>query len=326
MSTISQNTDNCSNEVGMDSMADPRIAAFCSHDQQEVFHAVANPPDIWKPDPFDVESIHADARVTFERLVNRASNRVGPSSGRILLLQGEAGSGKTHLMRAFRNWAHAGGRGYYGYMQMTTATNHYGRYVLNNLIDSLDHPYYEPDGEVSGLSRLSTAIAESARGVSIDRLDQIRSGELDHECLARVIDALADQIIMDERFNNVDTDLVRALLYLQANDPRIRSRVLKYLRCEDLSNHDSRLLGGTKPRIYDDAPQRLIMRLGELMMALEGAPLILCVDQLEDIYDLDDAEVRFRRAMATLCGLVGAIPSAVVVISCLEDFYKQLSH
>ncbi len=60
------------------------------------------------------------------------------------------------------------------------------------------------------------------------------------------------------------------------------------------------------------------------MTALESVPLILCVDQLEDIYNLDDAATRFRRAMATLCDLVSRIPTAVVVISCLEDFYDLL--
>ena len=93
--------------------------------------------EIWRPDPFDVETIHDEAREVFRRLVARASMTPRPTSGRILLLKGESGSGKTHLMRAFRNWAHGERRGYCGYMQMTSAADDYGRYVLNNLIDSL---------------------------------------------------------------------------------------------------------------------------------------------------------------------------------------------
>jgi len=311
-------------EAVMEPLTDPRTIAFCSPDHPEVFHAVASRSDIWKEDPFDVETIHEEARDTFQRLVHRASTVGGPASGRILLLQGEAGSGKTHLMRAFRNWAHAGSRGYCGYMQMTSSTNHYGRYVLNNLIDSLDQPYDERVGETSGLMRLSTLIAESPKGVSIGRLEEIRNGDLDQACLARLVDALADQIVMDDRFNNVDIDLVRALVYLQANDPRIKSRVLKYLRCEDLREHDRNILGGMVARDYDDAPQWLIQRLGELIATVGSVPMIVCVDQLEDIYNLDDAPVRFRRAMATLCDLVSRTPSAVVVISCLEEFYTML--
>ncbi|WP_237722709.1 ATP-binding protein [Singulisphaera acidiphila] len=308
----------------MGPQTDARIAAFCSPEHSEVFHAVASRSDIWKEDPFDVETIHEEARTTFQRLVHRATSVSGPSSGRILLLQGEAGSGKTHLMRAFRNWVHAGGRGYCGYMQMTSSTSHYGRYVLNNLIDSLDQAYDQRVGEISGLMRLSTLIAESPKGVSIDRVDQLRNDELDYGCLAKLVDALADQVVLDDRFNSVDIDLVRALLFLQANDPRVKSRVLKYLRCEKLSDHDRLILGGMVPRDYDDAPQWLIQRLGELMANVGSVPLILCVDQLEDIYNLDEAPVRFRRAMATLCDIVSRTPSAIVVISCLEQFYTLL--
>ncbi len=209
-------------------------------------------------------------------------------------------------------------------MQMTSATNDYSRYVLNNLIDSLDLPYRESLGETSGLSRLSAALAESPRGVAIDRLDAIRNEGLDPGCLAKLIDALADQIVMDDRFHSIDFDLIRALLYLQCNDPRIKGRVLKYLRCEDLSDADRRLLGGIVPRSYDIAPTWLLQGLGKLMAALESAPLVLCVDQLEDIYNLDDAAGRFRRAMSTFCDLVSRIPTAVVVVSCLDDFYQVL--
>jgi Helicase HerA, central domain len=303
---------------------DPRAVAFCAVDAIEVFHAVAYRNDIWKEDRFDVETIHDEARSVFQRLVTRASAFPGASAGRILLLQGEAGSGKTHLMRAFRNWTHAGGRGYYGYMQMTSVTNDYARYVLTNLIDSLDQPYFESAGETTGLMRLSTAIAESPKGLGSDRLEQIRSDEIDTACLARMIDALADQIVLDDLFNNIDIDLVRMLLYLQRDDPRLKGRVVKYLRCEDLSPADRGLLGEIPSRVYDDAPIWLIQRLAELMAALEAAPLILCVDQLEDIFNLDDATGRFRRVLATLCDLASRIPTAVVVISCLENYYDSL--
>ena len=42
------------------------------------------------------------------------------------------------------------------------------------------------------------------------------------------------------------------------------------------------------------------------------------------VFDLDEAAVKFRKAMATLCDLVSRLPSAIVVISCLENFYDEL--
>jgi hypothetical protein len=306
------------------SAADPRMAVFCSRERPEVFRSVAQRSDIWKPDPFDVESIHAEARTVFERLVNQAASPSDLASGRILLLKGEAGSGKTHLMRAFRNRLHGSGRGYFGYMQMTSATSDYSRYILNNLIDSLDQPYFEPHGPTTALMRLSTALAESPRSASFQQLDVLRSDEIDPPNVARLVNALADQVVMDARFNHIDTDLIRALLYLQRDDPRIRGPVLKYLRCEDLSAHDREWLGAIEPRRYDSASQVVIQKLGQLMLALESVPLVVCVDQLEDIFDLSEAAIRFKRAIAALCEVVSRLPSAVVVISCLEDYYDEV--
>ena len=162
--------------------------------------------------------------------------------------------------------------------------------------------------------------ATSAR----DWLDRLREGGLDQPSLDQLVAEMADRIILDDRFNTIDVYLVQALLYLQCNDPRIKARVLKYLRCEDLTDHDRRLLGGIVPCTYPDAPHRIIERLGQLMWAVEKVPLILCVDQLEDVFDLDDAAVKFRRAMATLCDIVSRLRSAIVVIACLEDYYDEL--
>lgn len=303
---------------------DPRARAFCSPDGSEVFHAVAHWNEIWHPDPYDVETIHEDAREAFRKLVARASMRPLPASGRILLLLGESGAGKTHLMRAFRNWTHGGGRGYCGYMQMTSAADDYGRYILSNLIDSLSRSYFEPHGEITGLKRLSTALAESSRSIPTERLIELREDDLDARCLGRLVDALADQIVEDERFDDFDLDLVRALLYLQRDEPRYRSRILKYLRCEALSPSDSETLGGLTSRNYPAAAERVVALLGQLMGSVESVPLILCLDQLEAIYNQDEHQNRFRRAMSTVCDLVDRVPSSVVVVSCLDDFYDQL--
>ena len=305
---------------------DPRVAAFCSSLHPGLFHAVAYGTDIWRQDPFDVESIHGSVRKTFAHLVNRVCEPTALPSGRIMLLLGDSGSGKTHLMRAFRNQVHSSHRGYCGYMQMSAFTSQYGRYVLNNLIESLDKPYYEPESSGTGLMRLSTALARSITVGDSGKagLDQLHEEELDQKTLDQIVGDLADRIILDDRFKTIDVYLTQALLYLQHDDPRIKARVLKYLRCEDLTPHDRQLLGGIIPCTYPGAPHWVIQRLGELMWALEGVPLILCVDQLEDMFDMEDAPTQFRRSLATLCDIVSRLRSSIVVISCLQDYYAKL--
>ena len=273
-----------------------------------------------------MQSIHGSVREAFAQ-TGQSRVRTGPlPTGRILLLLGDSGSGKTHLMRAFRNQVHSSRRGYCGYLQMTAFTDQYGRYVLNNLIESLDKPYFEPDSPETGLMRLSTALA---RSISFDASSRVaprpasRAGT-GSEVARRHRRDLADRIILDDRYQNIDVFLTQALLYLQYDDPRIKARVLKYLRCEDLTPHDRQLLGGIVPCTYPDAPHWVIQRLGELMWALEGIPLILCVDQLEDMFDMENAPVRFRRSLATLGDIVSRLPSCIVVISCLQDYYEKL--
>src|SRR5437764_15368568 len=80
---------------------DPRMAAFLAPACPEVFHSVATPTAIWQADPYDVETIHAKAREAFEHLLSRGGRTPPPPSGAVLVLLGDAGSGKTHLMRAY---------------------------------------------------------------------------------------------------------------------------------------------------------------------------------------------------------------------------------
>jgi energy-coupling factor transporter ATP-binding protein EcfA2 len=300
------------------SQPDSRLAAFLS-DRTEVFHSIQHRHEIWRPDPFDVERVHQEARTAFERLLLRATTPPGLDSGRILLLLGESGCGKTHLVRAFRSRVHEKSLGFVGYMQMTTATSNYGRYVLSNLIDSLDQPYCEPSQPGSGLTKLSSALF-SRCGMWAASLSQ---PETDTEDIHQIVSDAADELLDQPTFKDFDPDLLRALLYLQRHEPRIKSRVLKYLRCEDLSDPDRKMLGGMVPRIHDDHPKQMVEQLGRLMRALEHS-LVLCVDQLEDIYDPNDAGNPFRRAMQTLCDLADRVPSSLIVISCLHDFWQEM--
>ena len=92
-------------------VADPRMAAFVSPECPEVFHAVANPNWIWKADPYDVETIHSEAREVFEHLLTRAGRAPLPPSGAVLVLarrgrqrQDAPDAGLSHA----RPWAGAG--------------------------------------------------------------------------------------------------------------------------------------------------------------------------------------------------------------------------
>src|SRR3954452_4751123 len=58
------------------------------------------------------------------------------------------------------------------------------------------------------------------------------------------------------------------------------------------------------------------------MARLYAAPLVVCVDQLEDVFQQNAPADRFRRVIDTLVALADRIPTSVAVVACLEDYYK----
>jgi energy-coupling factor transporter ATP-binding protein EcfA2 len=304
---------------------DRRIEAFRSPTAREVFHSVCHAKEICTSDPFDVRSIHAEAREVFEAMIARATTPPGTPSGRSLLLLGESGSGKTHLLRAFRNYVHSRDLGYCGYLQMTTPTHNYGRYILSKMLASLDERYDDPRVQLSGLMCLSTALVDRLGPDYASIIDELRAMHFNPDELAEFVYQLSKDVLQELGTHRHDlVDPIRALVYLQRHDPALRAAAHSYLRCEDLSRLDRDALGGLVPRTDDSHPLEMIESLGYLMWAIHGRPLVLFVDQLEEMYNLENSKELFRRAMGALNALAENVPSSTVVIACLEDYYEQL--
>ncbi len=134
--------------------------------------------------------------------------------------------------------------------------------------------------------------------------------------------AYADLAVSDPRLADCDLDLMRALIHLQRGDPRVKARIVKWLRCEDLPLADRAALGGLVPRTESQDPIAMVQELGRLMSRLYAAPLVVCVDQLEDVFQQDQAPERFRKVVETLVSLADLVPNSVAVVACLEDYYK----
>jgi hypothetical protein len=313
-----------SDAEGTEAAAGPssaKLTVFCEPNVREVFEAVVAPTQIWQEDPYDVETIHAEGREAFGRLLARASAVPPPDRGRVLLLKGDAGSGKTHLMRAFRSSAHRDGSAHFAYLQLTTAAAHYGQYMLSNVIASLEHPYAPPAEQATGLQRLSTALLDAVPGLSAEQREAIRAGDTSDGPIA-IFDA-AERLLADPRFAGRDEDVIRALLFLQRDDPRVRSKVLKWLRGEDLNPYDRGFVGDLQPRPQPEKAVPMIVELGRLILAAQGAALVLCVDQLEDVFNQSESAERFRLVIDVLVTFAETLPSGVVILSCLSDYYES---
>jgi hypothetical protein len=298
-----------------------RVQAFISPVADETFGSVVHPGAVWQTDLFDVASIHEAARETYGRLLRRAGDG-GAVHGKIFLVRGTAGSGKTHLMRAFRHAAHDMG-GYVGYFQMVSRSDDYTRYALAYLIDSLDKPYREQAG--TGLARLAREVFDAINAPDADK-EALATADAESDA-ARLVNRLADAAV-GGKFDANDIDIVRALLYLFAPGPRLKSCVMKWLRCEDMTPDDRALIGGMPNYPAEGGPLRMIAGLGRVAAAANAAPLVLLVDQLEETYDKhkagDEAGQRFRDAIDALVNVAAHVPTCVVVVACLDDLYDGL--
>lgn len=304
---------------------DTRVKAYCSPGP-EVFSAVVHGNQIWTPDPFDVESIYADAREQFARLVARSSSADPPPHGKSLLLLGESGSGKTHLMRAFRATAHENGAAYCAYLQLNSRSDNYAGYVLSNVVSSLEQPYHAGLPE-TGLSRLAQGLLDALDVISDAERKKLCDDTIDLDDATRLVYRFADFAVQYPKFRDIDIDLLRALLFTLPNDGRVRARILKWLRCEDLNKFDRELIGDLVPRPGPEMPLKTLVGLGRLIHAVHSAGFVLLVDQIEEVIDIDrkcdDRGEALRNVVNTVIDITDGVPNAVVVMGCLEDLFQK---
>jgi hypothetical protein len=113
-----------------------------------------------------------------------------------------------------------------------------------NLIDGLEQTY-APDGPSrTGLARLSAALLEMVPGLTPAAAAAYREGDGDPDKQA---DEFADRLASKQRFNFCDLELLRVVLHFQRDDPRVRSRALMWLRCQEMRLADR---GGSVARSH----------------------------------------------------------------------------
>ena len=288
-------------------------------------HSITWEDDLWRADPCDVDSVHVAARRKFlDLLLDINKGRAKPA--RILLFQGQSGAGKTHLIRALRTYAHHYGLGYVGYAQMSSEVTSYADFFLRRLVNSLEKSYDPFTRGESALRRLSDHMAKDAELVGEQQLVQLREDPLDDAALARLVLAMSDAIVASPRFagQDLDINIVRALLYMQRNDPRIDGRIRQFLYGRPLNELSQSAVGALDANAGEDRAFEIIEGLGRLMWVVDRAALVFCIDQVEDLRSLGDPEERFEKAIRDLIQITNRVPTAIAIVSSLEDFYRSV--
>lgn len=309
-------------------MTIPRVAESTSWkpNTQTFEHSITWEDDVWRVDPFDVEEVHKIARVKFNEILDSVTLAPHRVQSRIMLFHGQSGAGKTHLIRALRTSSHLTRRAYFGYAQMTPDVTNYADYYLRRLINALEKPYDPVDFGESGLVRMSNRLVKEAELISEEQVEQLRDGEFSAEELSDLIIEIADDIVSSHPFieEDLDINLVRALLYLQRNDPRIDQRVRQFLYGTTLTARSQQLVPALECKTSQDRAFELIESIGKITYTTEGSPLVFCIDQVEDLRFFDEPEERFQKAIRDLIQIANRVPSSIVLISCLDDFYFQM--
>jgi Helicase HerA, central domain/AAA domain len=290
-------------------------------------HSITWEDDIWRADPVDVEIVHAHARRKFNDLLDAVTHMHGAQGqARILLFHGQSGAGKTHLIRALRTSAHRSGKAYVGYAQMTPDVANYADYYLRRLVNSLEKPYDPDTGGETALQRLTRRLTEAAEALDATALDKLRDAKLSDAQLAKLVLMLADQIVAAPKFAGqpLDINIVRALLYLQRADPRIDQRVRQYLYGRELTDLSAEAVAVLDPNRGEGRPFEIIESLGRLMWIVDGAALVISIDQVEDLRFFEDYHERFQKAARDLIQIANRVPTSIVLLSCLGDFYGKV--
>src|SRR5262249_3972519 len=68
----------------------------------------------------------------------------------------------------------------------------------------------------------------------------------------------------------------------------------------------------------------IVESLGRLIWTVDRAALVFCIDQVEDLRFFEDYAERFQRAARDLIQIANRLPTSIILISCLGDFYDKV--
>ena len=150
-------------------------------------------------------------------------------------------------------------------------------------------------------------------------MEAFRDGDGDP---TQLVDEYADRLHEAPRFRDCDIELLRVMLHLQRSEPQVRSRALMWLRCQAMRPQDTAWIGGAIPRSDDADPLRMLQQFAKLTDTVHGVPLVLLIDQLEDMANQSAPAERFLKVIDAITAFTDTTPNSVVVLACLEDYFK----
>jgi hypothetical protein len=292
--------------------------------------------DPWDSEEGDVSEIGRKAFQTCLEAIETTAQRQKSTS---VLLYGEPGSGKTHLIRRLRTHlalrrSERCPRTIFVYIRMETSATMIWRHIRRRLVEDLLRPASSDNTQLYGLlmQRLSMP---GSRGALLDEWKrEIADGApLNKEAFAEVLEIILNHISSDdlqtlEIFDQLDGEqdlpweLRQALR--QVTHRRHETLTRAWLRGDSLAEADLSKIGlSTREDDAGDVEERARLVVVALAKFVgPGTPIVLCLDQLEALEtppgDLSGFAA-LGRAVSTLHdGTVN-----LVLVSCIQSSYRE---
>ncbi|GAA3442899.1 ATP-binding protein [Planomonospora venezuelensis] len=283
------------------------------------FNWAEAPDDVWRPSPFHVESLHRQTgQILLTGLAEAAASRDVSPIG--VVVEGQRGSGKTHLLGWLRERTREQG-GYFFLVSLLDARSFWAS-VMVSVLDSLARE--EDDGEGGRRSQLQVFLDRLAALVGVPRM--VRRAVVGTSRLARMpLDTFVDAFRRFDRTLGRDTqDTLRALVLLASDDLAAQDIGDAFLSSTPEEDQGERARWGI--RRSEKSQQEIVMDLSRLL-ALTG-PSVIAVDQIDMLIaqsslsmDGDSADHRDLLLVEQIAGGLMALREAtrrtLTVVSCL---------
>lgn len=285
------------------------------------FNWAAVPDDVWQSLPFHVDGLHAGVvQVVLGGLGDAVASDGASPIG--LVLEGQRGSGKTHLLGWLRRQVHA--RGGYFFLVSLLSAQHFWFSVLASMLDGLARPVPGSDSQLGLLMRRLSAQVGAPRAVR-----RAFTGEtpLTKEALDAFIDGLA---AADGYVVRTSQETVRALALSASADAAHRKIADSYFACDEEGLPGERGAWGMRraARSAEEIVQelsRILALTGPTVMAVDQIDILLAPSELgtDQAHQIEADAAAWHRAMAVE-GVAGGLMSlrertrrTLTVVACI---------
>ena len=292
--------------------------------------------DPWDSEEGDVSEIGRKAFQTCLEAIETTAQRQKSTS---VLLYGEPGSGKTHLIRRLRTHlalrrSERCPRTIFIYIRMETSATMIWRHIRRRLVEDLLRPASSDSTQLYELLMRRLSMPGS-RGALLDewKRDVADGAPLNREAFAEVLELILNHIPPDdlrtlEIFEQLDGEqdlpweLRQALRHVTHRRHETLTRA--WLRGDSLAEADlSRIdLSAREDEAGDVEDRAKLVVVALAKFVGPGTPIVLCLDQLEAL-ETPPGDLSGFAALGRAVSTLHDGTANVVLLSCIQSSYRQ---